>query len=110
MKKADEIILILLMVFTLIYSTIGDPNSELWSGLYFIVNYSTLLVLFHYHRSKRIRLIGISLSISILIFIILKFFLHLNIERYFTIVPFTICLIGLIILENAPHSRKTPKP
>lgn len=105
--KKDELVLIVMMVFTLIYSTIGNPDSKVWSGLYFVVNYFTLLVLFYSHKSKVIRLTGISLSISTLVFIILKFFLNLNIERYYTFVPFTICLIALIIIENEPNKRKS---
>lgn len=109
MGKKEEIILILLMVFTLIYATVGNPDNELWSGSYFIVNYITLFVLFRLHKSRIIRLVGISLSISIIIFIILKFFLHLHIERYYTFIPFLICLIGLIIYEhNESRKRKNP--
>jgi hypothetical protein len=105
--KKDEIVLIFFLVFTLIYATIGDPNNETWSGLYFIVNYFTLLVLFASYRSKIIRLIGISLSLSILVYIVSKYFLHLEIERYYTIIPFTICLTGLILIErNESRKRK----
>lgn len=107
--KKDEIVLIVLMLFTLVYSTIGNPDSEFWSGLYFFVNYATLYALFKSHKSKIIRLIGISLSLSILVFIVIKFFLHLNIERYYTLVPFTICLIGLILIErNELRKRNIP--
>jgi len=99
MVKRSEIPLILFMAFTLVYTTIGDPDNPIWSGLYFIVNYLTLLMLFKDHDSKPIRLTGISLSISILLFIVAKYFLDLTIPRYYTAIPFAICLIGFIKFE-----------
>lgn len=108
MVNIRELPLIFMMLFTLIYSTLGDPNSPVWSGAYFLVNYATLLVLFKSHRSKKIRIIGMSLSVSIIIFIALKYFFNFNYERIYTIIPFTICLIGLIIIDakNEPTRRK----
>lgn len=99
MVTKKEIPLLGLMFFTLIYAMKGNPDSEIWSGLYFIVNYSTLLLLFKSHKSKLIRQIGISLSASILLFILLKFFFGFKIDRIYTIVPFLICLIGIIKIE-----------
>lgn len=109
MINVRELPLICLLVFTLIYSTIGDPNNELWSGSYFIVNYTTMLVLFKSYKSKTIRKIGIALSASILLFIVLKYFFKIECNRVFTLLPFTICLVGLIILErkrDESHRRK----
>jgi len=105
MIKAQEIPLFLFMVFTLIYATIGDPNNELWSGAYFIVNYITMLILFHNYKSKTIRIVGISLSISVLIFIIAKYFVGIQMERYYTLIPFTICLVGIIMLEKRNNNN-----
>jgi len=105
MVKKNEIPLLILMAFTLIYATIGNPDSELWSGMYFVVNYTTMLWLFKGHNSKLIQGIGISLSVSILVFIALRYFFHAEIERYYTIVPFIICLIGIFKL----HKRKWVK-
>lgn len=109
MINIKELPLILLLVFTLIYSTIGDPNNELWSGAYFIVNYLILLLLFKSYRSRTIRIIGIALSASILLFIVLKFFLKIDCDRLYTLVPFSICLTGLIYIEikrNESNRRK----
>jgi uncharacterized membrane protein len=96
MVKISEIPLILLMAFTLVYATIGNPESNTWSGLYFFVNYLTMFALFSQHKSKKIRIIGISLSVSLLFFIIIKFFFGIEIERFYTLIPFSICLFGLI--------------
>lgn len=109
MLSYREIPLFLFITFTLVYSLWGDPNNEVWSGLYFLVNYATLLVLFKSHRSKTIRITGISLSLSIIVFILLKYILKAEIERYYTIVPFFISLFGLIALDrkqNASNNRK----
>ena len=99
MIKLEEIPLLLLISFTLVYATIGNPNSEVWSGMYFLVNYLIMLLLFKDHKSKIVRLIGISLSISVLIFVICKYFLGLKIERLYTLVTFFICIIGIIKLQ-----------
>ena len=88
------------MLFTLIYATIGNPNSEIWSTAYFVVNYLTLLLLFKNHKSKLVRLIGTSLSISVLIFIVLKYFCTFEIQRFFTIIPFGICIFGFYKIEK----------
>ncbi len=108
MINVRELPLILLLVFTLIYSTIGDPDNKYWSGAYFLVNYLTMLMLFKSYKSKTIRIIGISLSVSVLVFIVLKFFLHLDIDRIYTLVPFIICIWGLIKIDkrNESHRRK----
>lgn len=99
MIRIQEVPLIGLMIFTLVYATIGNPSSPVWSGLYFLVNYVTLLVLFYGHKSKIIRVIGIALSIAMLIFTALKYFWNLEVERYYTLVPFLICVIGIIVIE-----------
>ena len=100
MVKINEIPLLVLMSFTLIYAVIGNPNNELWSGAYFFVNYITMFWLFKSHNSKLVQLIGISLSISILIFISLKYFFKCEFERYYTIVPFIICLIAVYKIQR----------
>lgn len=100
MVRIQELPLIGLMIFTLVYATIGDPASPIWSGAYFLVNYTILLVLFYGHKSKTIRIIGIALSVAMLIFITLKYFFGFKVERYYTMIPFLICLIGIIAIER----------
>lgn len=103
--KYSEVPLTLMMLFMLVYLTIGNPNNEIWSGLFFIVNYATQLILFKNHTSRIIRLGGISLTISILIFIVIKYFFNLKIENYYSLIPFTICLITLIRYEYVSNKR-----
>jgi hypothetical protein len=103
--KHSEIPLVLLMVFTLVYTAVGDQDSEIWSGLYFFVNYLTQLWLFKDYRNKIIRIGGISLNISILIYVVLKYFLQLEVVLYYTFIPFIICLITLIRCEYVTHKR-----
>lgn len=105
--KISEITLLSSMLFMLVYLAIGNPDDQVWSGLFFLVNYTTLLVLFKDYKNKIIRLGGISLNISILIYIVLKYFLHLEIESYYSFIPFTICLITLLRLEYVLSQRKT---
>jgi hypothetical protein len=106
MVKYSELPIFILMMFTLVYATIGNPNSEFWSGAYFIVNYLTLLLLFKDHKSSLVRLIGISLSVSILMFILLKYFCVFEIQRFFTIIPFGICIYGLYKIEKRCKNYK----
>ena len=103
--KYSEVPLTLMMLFMLVYLTIGNPNSEVWSGLFFVVNYTTQLMLFQNHKSKIIRIGGISLTISILIFIVIKYFFNLKIESYYSLIPFTICLITLMRYEYVSNKR-----
>jgi hypothetical protein len=101
-----ELPLILLLAFMLVYTTIGDPDNPTWSGAYFFVNYTVMFMLFWGHKSKTIRKIGISLSVSILAFIVLKYFLHIECNRLFTLIPFTISFYGLIKLERYESRRR----
>lgn len=109
MIQKKEIPLLLFMVFTLVYATIGNPDDELWSGAYFIVNYITMLILFNNYKSKVIRVVGISLSLSVILFIITKYFVGMAMHRYYTLIPFTICLIGVIQLEKRKNNNTPPK-
>lgn len=106
MIEIEDLPLLGLMIFILVYSTVGDPESPTWSGLYFIAINITMLVLFSGHRTKIIRLIGISLSISVLIFVFVKYFTDYKIERWFTFIPFFICLIGICALEVRKNNGK----
>ena len=100
MIKLSEIPILLLLVFTLVYSTIGDPSNKIWSGSYFFVNYLIMFLLFKTQKSKINRIAGMSLSVSILIFILVKYFTELNMERYFNFVTFITVLIVLYKKEK----------
>jgi hypothetical protein len=103
--KYSEIPLVLCMMFTLVYTAVGDQNNELWSGLYFFVNYLTQLWLFKNYKNKIIRIGGISLNISILIFVVLKYFFKIDVLLLYTFIPFTICLITLIRYDYVTNKR-----
>lgn len=100
MVKLSETPLLLLLIFTLVYAVIGDPSNNLWSGFYFVINYSILLMLFFQNKSRLIRKIGISLSVSLLIFSFMKFFMEWNYDREYNIVPFIISIVGIILIEK----------
>lgn len=104
--KYSEIPLAVLMLFMLVYLAVGNPNNEVWSGLYFLVNYLTQLMLFKDHKSKIIRLGGISLNVSILIYIALKYFFKYEVESYYSLIPFFICLITLLRYEYVLLKRE----
>lgn len=82
----------LLLMFTLVYSIAGNPDSEIWSGGYFIVNYITMFCLFKNEKSKLNRIVGMALSVSILIFVVLKYFFNFEYERYYSLIPFLIVM------------------
>lgn len=98
--KAKELPLLLLITFTLVYSVIGNADSEIWTCAYFLVHYTTLFLLFKHHNSKIIRITGISLSVSSIVYIILNFSGLNSYKELFTLIPFTICLISLILLDK----------
>lgn len=100
MIKIEEIPLLILMTFTLVYLSIGNPESEIWSGWFFFTNYLTMLLLFRNNRSKKVRLVSILLSVSVLVFIVLRYFLKIQIERYYTLIPFAICIFGIFKFEK----------
>lgn len=99
MKIKDTPLFILLM-FTLVYATIGDSEVKEWSGAYFFVNYITMFWLFYKEKSRLNRIIGMALSISIILFIILKYFFEFEYDRVYTFVPFFVSLISIYILEK----------
>lgn len=109
MVSVREIPLWLFIMFTFVYSLFGDPDSQIWSGLFFFVHYGTLLILFKGHKSKTIRLTGISLSLAIIVFVALKYILKLEVDRIYTIVPFLISLFGLIALERKKYASNNRK-
>ena len=95
----------ILLAFTLVYTLFGNPDSDVWSGLYFFVNYLILFLLFKQHKDKYVRMIGISLSISIILFIVLKFGLKYQINRAYSIIPFTISIVGLYYYEYKSNKK-----
>lgn len=97
--KYKDIPVFILLIFTLIYATIGKPDSSVWSGMYFISNYLVMFLLFLNEKNKINRITGISLSVSILVFIILKYLFDFECSRYYTFIPFTIALIAIYIKE-----------
>lgn len=103
--RYNDLPLSLLLLFTIIYALKGNPNNEIWSGMYFIVNYCILLIMFFKEQSKVNRVSGIALSISMLIFIVLKYFLGLNIEKIWILVTLILALILIIYLESGKHKR-----
>ena len=100
MFKIKEIPLILLLCFTLVYSTIGNPDNVIWSGLYFITIHFTLLCLFFNYNNKLIRKIGISLNATVLFYVVLKFFFAIELFRILNLIIFTICFFGIILIEK----------
>lgn len=100
MVRIQEIPLLLLLCFTLVYSTIGNPDNVIWSGLYFLVIHSTLLFLFCSYKSVLIRKIGIALNLTILFYISSKFIFKIDIFRTVNFLIFTICLLGIFLIEK----------
>lgn len=100
--KLEKLPIYILLMFTAVYMVADGSNSVIWNGLYFTSNYLILLLLFAQNRDSKIRLIGVSLSLAILIFIVLKFFISLEVEklRYFNAFTFLLIFAGLYKLER----------
>lgn len=86
--RLKDVPIFVFVMFTLAYSVVGNPDDEIWSGCYFIVNYLLMFSLFKNEKSKINRITGMSLSVSVIIFIILKYFILFDFERYYTLIPF----------------------
>ena len=97
--KLQDIPVFLFIMFTLTYSIIGNPDNEVWSGCYFLVNYLLMFSLFKNEKSKVNRITGMALSVSIIIFIILRYLCNFAYERYYTLIPFFISLCWIFKRE-----------
>lgn len=98
--KIERIPIYALLMFTAVYMLFGK-ETRIWNGLYFVVNYSILTLLFYEVKDKWVKILGCSLSFSILIFNILKFFILLDQEKLFysNIITFIIIAFALYKLE-----------
>lgn len=92
--------IILGILFILIYTIAGNNSMDSWNGFYFCSNYFLMFFLFKAYKFKIIRYTGMALSISLFLFAIIKFFTTFDIERIYTIVPFTIILVSLIFMNK----------
>lgn len=82
--------------------TVGDSNSPVWSGLYFLSNYVIMILLLLDHNDKPTKLVGISLCSAIILFIVSKFFISLDVEklRYLNALTFSLIFLGLYKLDR----------
>lgn len=87
-------------MFTMIYMLYG--SGKIWSGLYFIANYSIMFLLFLKDKDKWVRILGCSMSLCILLFSILKFFISLNEQYFYYFNIFTFSLIAFAFYKLEP--------
>lgn len=89
--KIEKLPIYTLLMFTAVYMLFAK-DTDFWNGLYFVTNYSIMIILFYECKDKWIKIIGCSLSISILLFSVLKFFISLN-QNYLDILNVIIFLL-----------------
>jgi len=97
--KIQKIPIYFLLMFTAVYMLFG--SGEIWSGLYFVANYSIMFLLFIKQKDKWTRIFGCALSLCILLFSVLKFFIELDSKflNYFNIFTFLLIAISFYKLE-----------
>ena len=95
-----NIILFILLAFTLLYATIGDPDNIYWSGAYFIVNYVILFTMFSREFDKKISYVGMALSATILLYVVLKYFFNFEYHRLYNLLVFGVALGSIIYIER----------
>ena len=95
-----NIILFILLGFTLVYATIGDPDNLYWSGAYFIINYVILFTMFSREIDKKISYVGMALSATILLYIVLKYFFDFEYRRLYNLLVFGVALGSIIYIER----------
>ena len=95
-----NIILFILLAFTLLYATIGDPDNIYWSGAYFIVNYVILFTMFSREFDKKISYVGMALSATILLYVVLKYLFNFEYHRLYNLLVFGVALGSIIYIER----------
>lgn len=93
-------VILLLLFFTLVYASVGNPDDVYWSGSYFIVNYIVLFFMFSREKDKKVSYCGMALSISILIYVVLKYLFNIEIQRIFSLLLFVVSLLSIIYIEK----------
>lgn len=99
MFKIEEIPFWAWITFMLIYSVIGNPDDNNWSGSYFMMQNSILIWAFLIPKTPRIKIAGVCMASAILVFCIIKFFLYPEIERFCIFILFLIVLLINIYLQ-----------
>ena len=95
-----NIILFILLIFTLVYSAIADPDNIYWSGSYFIVNYVILFTMFSREFDKKISYVGMALSSTILLYVLLKYLFNFEYHRLYNLLVFGVALGSIIYIER----------
>ena len=95
-----NIILFILLAFTLLYATIGDPDNIYWSGAYFIINYVILFTMFSREFDKKISYVGMALSATILLYVVLKYLFNFEYYRLYNLLVFGVALGSIIYIEK----------
>ena len=95
-----NIILFILLTFTLLYATIGDPDNIYWSGAYFIINYVILFTMFSREFDKKISYVGMALSATILLYVVLKYLFNFEYYRLYNLLVFGVALGSIIYIEK----------
>ena len=95
-----NIILYILLAFTLLYATIGDPDNIYWSGAYFIINYVILFTMFSREFDKKISYVGMALSATILLYVVLKYLFNFQYYRLYNLLVFGVALGSIIYIEK----------
>ena len=95
-----NIILFILLTFTLLYATIGDPDNIYWSGAYFIINYVILFTMFSREFDKKISYVGMALSATILLYVVLKYLFNFQYYRLYNLLVFGVALGSIIYIEK----------
>ena len=96
----NNIILFILLTFTLLYATIGDPDNIYWSGAYFIINYVILFTMFSREFDKKISYVGMALSATILLYVVLKYLFNFEYYRLYNLLVFGVALGSIIYIEK----------
>ncbi len=93
MYKIEEIPFFLWMLFMTVYFAIGDPNNDTWIGSFYVANYTLIIWAFIVPKNNVIKNTGIFLSLLLILFAIIRFFLHLQIDRSCAVIFFLIAII-----------------
>lgn len=100
MIKLTEIPAVLYLAFMITYLTAGDRDSQIWSGLFFCMNYIVLGVSALKYKSEIIQNVILSVSITMFAYTVIKYIFSYDFEKQFILILLVICIFGFYKLQK----------
>lgn len=110
MLNRRESIIVLLLAFNIVYSMKGDADSATWTGCYFVVINTLLMLLFWSFRNRVIRIVAVAHYAAVIPYIVGRFFFNAFTQEgkaVYVGLFFLTNLLLLIFCYYGSHRRET---